>query len=212
MKISILAAFFALFLPISYAESWEGVCNSTYKKELFKPNYVFTVKQGQVGGCKSDKLAQDHGNGYAWSFSERSEVRSSNDLQPGIYEWSALVNIERNCKPALRNTIFQLHAGGYLQTPPSWIGIQKDGKFRLTRSGKTYGYVPDEPFQLKADIYLEKTKSKVDYFVNGEYLATNTHDNQGVPYKKMFMKFGVYRVNANCDITQSYKNVRLKKK
>jgi hypothetical protein len=30
------------------------------------------------------------------------------------YEWSATIDIDRDCTPALRNTFFQVYAGGYL--------------------------------------------------------------------------------------------------
>ena len=37
-----------------------------------------------------------------------------------------------------------------------------------------------------------------------------THDKNG-PYKELFLKFGTYRVNSNCDITQKYTKVRFNK-
>ena len=212
MKALIFSILIGIMTSSASAFEWQSNCGAKYEKEWFKPNYSFHVKHGEVGGCRSDHLEQNYPGYGSWKWSERAEVQSKARLGPGKYEWSATIHIDRACeKPALRNTLFQIHAGGYLVTPPSWIGIESNNRFRLTRSGQTYGKVPKEPFELLADIHIERTKVKVDYYVNGKYLATNYHFNDK-PYEKIFLKFGIYRVNSHCDITQSYKDVKFRKK
>ncbi len=56
-----------------------------------------------------------------------------------------------------------------------------------------------------------KKDVKVDYFVNDKFLISTHGKALGDGFPKIYMKFGVYRVNANCDITQTYTNVKLKK-
>ena len=49
----------------------------------------------------------------------------------GKWEWSAIIDIERDCKPAYRNTLFQVHTGGHFVNPPSWFGINSYNNFEL---------------------------------------------------------------------------------
>ena len=42
-----------------------------------------------------------------------------------------------------------------------------------------------------------------------QFIGSEKVDAKG--FTKLFIKFGVYRVNSNCNITQAYKNVSLKK-
>ena len=192
------------------AKEWKASCNSDYSNPS-KGTYIFNVKLGKRGGCSSDKVKQDWGWGNKWDWSERAEVKTKSDNMFGKYEWSAMIDIDRNCIPALRNTLFQVHAGGYMVSPPSWIGINTNNLFRTNKDRRdTAGPLPDGPFKLTAKINATRKQVDVDYFVNDKHLIS-TNSKAKRTYTDMFFKFGVYRVNARCDITQTYTNVKLKK-
>ena len=112
------------------ADTWRASCNSDYSNPN-KGTYIFHVKKGEVGGCPSDKLKQEYG-GYGWDWSERAEVKTKSNDMFGKWEWSAIIDIERDCRPAYRNTLFLVHAGGHLVNPPSWFGINSYNKFKGT--------------------------------------------------------------------------------
>ena len=213
MKSVLLATFFAFISSTSFATSWEPNCGSSYKKDFLKPNYTFYVKHGEVGGCKSDKLEQYWSPTSNWKWSERKEVMSTRRLGNGKYVWSAVIDIERNCQPAYRNTLFQLHAGEWMTPPPSFLGINQHNQFRTNHSSDSIGPVPKGPFTVRAEMSITEAKVNVDYYINGNYLVTTVGESEsGKPYKKLFMKFGVYRVNSNCDIIQKYYDVKFSKK
>ena len=128
------------------ADTWKASCGSDYSNPS-DGTYIFNVKLGEVGGCESDKVKQDWGTGNKWDWSERAEVLTRSKQMFGKWEWSAIIDIDRNCIPAMRNTLFQVHAGGYLVNPPSWIGINRFKKFRTNEGRRaTAGRVPDGPF------------------------------------------------------------------
>lgn len=199
----------ALFFSTSVsALEWKPSCNSKYKKSFLKNEYTFFVRQGEVGGCNSDKLKQVY-TGQSWDWSERAEVKSSN-ITPGKYVWSADIEIDRKCAPAYRNTLFQIHAGVYLKSPPSWIGINRYNKFRTNQSHLSVATNVPDKFNLRAEIDFTTERVLVKYFVDNKFVMETKDYNS--PYKEMFMKFGVYRVNSNCNITQIYRNVTVAKK
>jgi hypothetical protein len=186
------------------SNTWRASCNTYYSNS--GNDFIFKVKLGEIGGCRSDKVKQN-----SWDWSERSEVITKNEKMFGKWEWSATINIDRDCRPAYRNTLFQVHAGGYLVSPPSWVGINYDNEFRTNVESSTPHIVPNNPFKLTAKINATREDVKVDYFVNDQLVDSTHRYANGNGYKKMFFKFGIYRVNANCDITQTYTNVKLKK-
>lgn len=190
---------------------WTGSCGTKDYTNPSKGKYIFNVENGKVGPCKSDKVKQDHGWGNKWDWSERSEVKTNSIHMWGKWEWSAIIDIDRQCLPAQRNAIFQVHAGGWLVSPPSFIGINEWNMFRHNQKGNRKGSispVPNSPFKLTAKINATKKDVKVDYYVNDEFVtSTYAQDN----YTNVFFKFGVYRVNSNCDIKQTYTNVTLKR-
>jgi len=209
MKTLLLTGALLLATSTANAIEWKASCNSDYTNWFGK--YTFEVKKGEVGGCKSDKIKQSYPI-QSWDWSERSEVKSRGHLGLGKYVWSSTIDITRNCKPAWRNTIFQIHAGGHLTNPPSWFGINEHNQFRTVHNimyNNDSTSVPDSPFELRAEFDITKRSVKVDYYVNDKFVVS-TKDNQG-PYKDLFMKFGIYRVNANCDIKQTYTNVNFKR-
>jgi hypothetical protein len=57
--------------------------------------------------------------------------------------------------------------------------------------------------------WVEEDYIKTDYWIDGKFLGGEKVDAKG--FTKLFIKFGVYRMNSNCDITQTYKNVSLKR-
>ena len=187
------------------SNTWRASCNTYYSNS--GNDFIFKVKLGEIGGCRSDKVKQ-----HSWDWSERSEVKTRSDDMFGKWEWSATINIDRDCDPAYRNTLFQVHAGGYLVSPPSWVGINSYNKFKTNVDGSgTSQVVPNSPFKLTAKINATRKDVKVDYFVNDQFVISTHKNSLGNGYNKMFFKFGIYRVNANCDITQTYTNVKLKK-
>ena len=178
--------------------------------------YTFKVMHGEVGGCPDDtKLSnlKDKNGKPVWNFSERSEVRFSKKLKHGKYEWSATVNIDYDCKPSFRSTIVQIHSGanGVERPfgPPSYLAINYVGKFRAVRNKGTIVDVPiKEPFDVVMTIEFKKKIIKASYYVNGEHVLTEKDNSKE---KSVYVKFGVYRVNSNCNVTQTYTNVKLKK-
>lgn len=198
------------FIGNTYSD-WVGSCSTKDYTNPSKGKYIFNVKNGEVGPCKSDKVKQDNGWGTKWDWSERSEVKTNSIDMWGKWEWSATIDIDRKCQPAYRNAIFQVHADEYMKTPPSFIGINKWNMFRPPIGGKrkdSIAPVPLSPFKLTAIINATKKDVKVDYYVNDEFLtSTYTQGN----YTNIFFKFGVYRVNSNCDIKQTYTNVKLQR-
>ena len=202
------------------AVTWESSCGSKYKKEFFKPNYSFTVYKGDVGGCPSDKKPSKHG----WQFSEREEVHSKPRFyNGGKWEWSAVVNIDRACRPAQRSTIVQVHDGLHHHDggPPSFLAVNAAnhfmgayGHFKDGRSSWRGGYgdfkVPNKPFHVKMIVDWDKGNFvKTQYWIDGQFLGHEQIMDKGI--KKLYFKFGVYRVNSNCDITQTYTGVKLRK-
>lgn len=207
MKTILLTAALLLATTSVNASEWQASCNSKYSNWFGK--YTFTVKLGEVGGCKSDKKPKRYANS-GWDWSERSEVLTKNKKMFGKWEYSATIDIDRNCKPAYRNTLFQVHSGGS-GTPPSWIGINGDNKFRTNLpNGQTNFNVPLEPFELTAKIDATNKEVKVDYFVDDKFVVSTHHVAEST-YNDLFFKFGIYRVNANCDIKQTYRKVKLKR-
>ena len=141
------------------AVEWRASCKSEYSNPS-KGTYIFHVKKGEVGGCKSDKVKQRYMNDR-WDWSERAEVKTRSEDMFGQWKWSANINIDRDCRPASRNTLFQVHAGGYLTTPPSWIGITRYNKFRTNETAAgTNVTVPDKPFKITAEISATKKRCK----------------------------------------------------
>jgi|TARA_B100000780_G_scaffold182166_1_gene127825 hypothetical protein len=187
--------------------NWKASCNSRYSYS--NGTYTFKVKQGKVGGCPTDrKPIRD-----MWKFSERAEVKSNN-IGYGKYEWSATVTIERNCKPSYRSTIVQIHGGTTVATrwdgPPSFLAENYVGKFRGNRNKGTLVDVPiNEPFDVLMTVDFTKDYVNTVYYINGEHVLTEKDKYN--KSKKMFFKFGVYRVKSNCDAKQTYTNVKLKK-
>ena len=199
----ITLGFLALSTTSVKALEWKASCGSKYSNWF--GTYTFHVKQGEVGGCPSDKKAQ-----HSWKFSERSEVKSKGRIAVGKYKWTAIIDIERNCKPAYRNTLFQVHDASYMIEPPSWFGINQFNKFRTNEKRFSDIDVPTGPFELVALLDIQKRSVKVDYYVNGNFV-TSTYDTINGSYKELYLKFGSYRVNSNCDLTQTYTKVRFKR-
>ena len=115
--------------------------------------------------------------------------------------------------------MFQVHSARKGTNPPSFIGINEYNKFRTddgnVHNGKSVWNMPgnvDVPsgkFKLTAIIYHTQKSVNVDYFVNDKFVV-NTKDSSSNP-RKPYLKFGIYRVNANCDIKQTYTNVKFKR-
>ena len=213
MKTLLLTGALLLVTTTANAVEWRASCNSYYKNWFGK--YTFEVNKGEVGGCPSDSKSGDNGR---WKWSERSEVMSS-DIPKGKWEWSAVIDIDRNCKPAYRNTLFQVHDGGGKGNPPSWIGINEYNKFRTddgnVHNGKSTWHrpgdvdVPSSKFKLTAIIYHTQKSVNVDYFVNDKFVVNTKDSSYNV--EPPYLKFGIYRVNSNCTIKQTYTNVKLKR-
>jgi len=208
MKTLLLIGALLLATTTANAVEWQASCNSYYKNWFGK--YTFEVNKGEVGGCPTD--SEKHFTGR-WDWSERAEVKSREEFGYGKYEWSGTVNIDRPCKPAYRSTIVQVHGGhSTSQRPmgnPSFLATNYVGKFRGTRNKGTLVDVPiNTPFDVVAKVDFTKKYVKTSYFVNGEHVLTEM-DKQKTD--KIFFKFGVYRVNSNCTIKQTYTKVKLKR-
>ena len=218
-KLLLISALLTTLATNAQAISWESSCGSSYSKEFFKPNYSFTVRHGEVGGCPDDKLSH-----FGWEFSERQEVHSKPFFtNGGKWEWTATVNIDRACKPATRSTIVQIHGGhNTAQRPqgnPSFLAVNWHNNFRGQGGGFSNGYatwghgdtqVPNRPFHVRMVVEWTKGKYiKSQYWIDGKYLGMEQTMAKG--FSKLYFKFGVYRVNSNCDITQTYKDVKVRK-
>lgn len=186
---------------------WDSSCNSHYKK-LSSNTFKFVLEKGQIGGCPTDRLPTPQGDA---DFSERAEVNSDNVRLPnGKYIWSATIDIDRPCKPAKRNEIFQIHEGGStVNAPPSQLGIEHWNTFKTNQHFNTAKKVPDRPFDVIADIIIKRDSVKVTYFIDGEEWKTTwaPRENTG----KVYVKFGTYRINSNCTYKSTYTNVNFKR-
>ena len=220
---------FTIVLALMYttstqAQTWIASCGSkNWSKEFFKPNYNFTVRKGEVGGCDSDKTAR-----HSWQFSERQEVKQVPEIYSSSkWEWSATVDIDRSCKPAERSTIVQVHDGAkHISTgPPSFLAVNYSNHFRGQGgpfvNGSSYDNgkrdndygdfkVPNKPFHVKMIVDWKAGKSvKTQYWIDGKFLGYEDWKDNGI--ERLFFKFGVYRINSNCDINQTYTGVILRK-
>ena len=206
-KILLGLTFVTLTATSVQAVEWKASCNSDYSNPS-KGTYIFHVKKGEVGGCDSDSVHQDYGwTKFDWS--ERSEVKTKRNDLWGKWEWSATIDIDRNCIPADRNTLFQVFGGTYHKGRHNWLGINRFNQFRTNKNRRdTAGPVPDSPFKLTAKINSTRKQVDIDYFVNDNFLISY---HKKASNEKIYFKFGVYRVNSNCDITQTYTNVKLKR-
>ena len=202
----IVAGIVALFATSANAD-WKSSCGSNYDRN--GDNFSFTVEKDSIGGCPSDKKSYQYVR-YSITHSERSEVKSSRDLTPGVYLWSADIVIDRACEqPAQRNTLFQVHDGRSSGAPPSWFGINEYNSFRTHDQNYSIKPVPEKnKFNLESKITFKDKRIDVDYFVDGELVASTTGFQKG---DQMYLKFGVYRVNSKCTITQTYNNVTIRK-
>ena len=168
------------------AYTWTASCNSNYSNPS-NSTYIFDVKLGERGGCPSDKLKQEYGSN-GWDWYERAEVKTKSNDMFGKWKWSATIDIKRNCRPAYRNTLFQVHAGGNLVNPPSWFGINSYNKFKTNAEGggDTRHAVPIGSFKLTAKINATRKKVKVDYFVNDQLVTSTLEYSLGNEYDKLY--------------------------
>ena len=213
-KILLGLAFLTITATSVQALEWRASCNSEYSNPS-DGTYIFLVKKGEVGGCPNDSKSGDNGR---WKWSERSEVKSTS-IPKGKWEWSAVIDIDRNCKPAYRTTLFQIHSARKGINPPSMIAINEYNKFRTddgnVHNGKSVWNkpgnvdVPSDKFKLTAIIHHIQKSVNVDYFVNDKFVVT-TKDSNANP-SEPYLKFGIYRVNSNCDITHTYTDVKVKR-
>ena len=188
---------------------WDTSCRTNSHVRLdrryqtSKNTFEFILHKGQIGGCPTDKKPTLEGDAQ---FSERAEVNTDNVRLPnGRYIWSATIDIDRPCKPAKRNDIFQIHDGGGEGGPPSQLGIEHWNTFKTNQHYNTGKKVPNRPFNVIADIVIESKSVKVTYFIDGEEWKTTwaKRENTG----KVMVKFGSYRINSNCTIKSKYTNV-----
>jgi len=188
-------------------DRWVPSCGSKFKK-FANNSFEFTVEKGSVGGCPSDKLPTPQGDAQ---WSERAEVTTDEMRLPdGRYYWTATVEINRPCKPSKRVDFFQIHDGGTEGGPPSQLGIEKTDTFKTNQHYETSKTVPNRPFDVFADIHINGDNVTVSYAIDGKHFRT-TKARRETGTDKMYVKFGIYRINSNCTATITHSNVRLVK-
>ena len=186
---------------------WKSSCNSVFEQD--KNNYVFKLIKGVHGPCPDDELAHPEGN---YQFKERSEVKSP-VLEIGKYVWSAdIETIADELIHAKMFYIFQVHGGkntvglsfNKSSIPPSRF-IVLDGNIIVGNFSTDLDFVNN--FNLRCEIKIDKKLNIFcDYYMNDKFIGNTKDSNKGKP----FLKFGAYRWNALCDVTQIYRNVEFK--
>ena len=175
-------------------------------QRLTDNSFAFTVKQGEVGPCPSDKEPAPENSNLKWS--ERAELTSDNmRLQNGLYQWSATISVQNSCKQlAHRSEIFQVHDGGYIGAPPSNFGYNASGFFKTNPGGTLNVEMPHKSFSFLAHIEVKSKFVKVNYYVDGQLLAATEDEKENTG--KTYVKFGVYRAGSHCAVTHKYENVK----
>lgn len=188
-------------------DRWVPSCGSKFKR-LPNNSFEFMVEKGSIGGCSSDKFPTPQGDAQ---WSERAEVKTDEMRLPnGRYYWTATVDINRPCTPSKRVDFFQIHDGGKEGGPPSQLGIEKTNTFKTNQHYETSKTVPDGPFDVFADILINGDNVTVSYAIDGKHFRT-TKDRRETGTDKMYVKFGIYRINSNCTTTINHSNVRFVK-
>lgn len=207
--------------------SWTVSCKPVLKPYSFKKmgsnGFQFVLEKGDRGNCSHDHKDYWEGTKQIFAFSERQEILS---MLPGDgeYRFSATVHIQNASGPALRSTIFQIHdtgKGGARQPPATFLAVNDQGRFRLSRcdtargpkakSCKTSGVwlqsVPKKPFQLVVNFKIKNKKVWADYYINGSLLVSA----ENTIWSRPMVKIGIYRINARGRTVQTYRDVSLVK-
>lgn len=181
---------------------WHTSCSPGWIQN--NDTFEFNVKKGVVGECPGDDKPHRYG---VFKFKERQEVRSDR-LKSGIYKWSATVEtISEQLNHASHFSLFQIHSGETKGRPPHGIQV-KDGDIFIIRPridtfvGKYKGKL-----KIETNIRIKGKTVMVEYILDGTRVAELKSKGVGKP----FIKFGIYRWNAVCDVKQIYSNVRLEK-
>lgn len=170
-------------------------------------NFIFTLDQGQVGNCSTDR------NPYisdliSFQFSERQEITFP------IFRGRSVADFDFTVTgaPAQRATFFQIHDGRSSAAPPAWIGINQNWNIIFHDSlRRTYGRIaPNRTYQVQVVIDYEHPVVRSSYFLDGREIRTITStarsDFQGAYEDTLSMKIGMYRVNSQGTTTFTYEN------
>lgn len=194
-----------------------GITDSESYKKLDKDTFVFKIDVKDIGRCPSDRFPyEDAYLQFPWS--ERQEI-NTNPLGYGIYEFSALIQIETTGLNAFRNTMFQIHDFRDNGAPPSYLQVYggKSGtsnRFRLShpecrsiRCRENLPNVPKAEFKLKV-IFEHRPKILItNYFINDELIISGG----GQTNSPIYVKIGIYRILGKSSTIQTYRNVMLRK-
>ena len=200
---------------IEFKTTWEHSCHNEW---IQQGNYFeFFLKKGTPGKCIGDADSTRY-----YKFKERSEVRST-ELDQGVYEWSAnLEIISDKLFHAKYFSLFQVHGfvnsdAPHYQTinfgkPYSSLGVKHSG-FNLSSPNSSKDVPCDllkynRKHSINVRVVIGKKKVIVRYKIDDKHVGTTSADKLQSDVKP-FLKFGVYRWEANCDVTQIYKDVTL---
>ncbi len=180
--------------------SWRPSCNSIYEHN--DNNFVFKLITGVPGGCPGD----DKPLQGIYKYKERCETKS-HYLEIGSYIWSADIEIiSDKLLHAGAFYFFQIHDGRLEGHSPSNL-LVRDGEIFLNDINSTGLRFSNNIFNLRCEITIKKDKVKCAYYIDNQFICTTKKSISSKPY----VKFGGYRFNALCDVTQIYRNVNLEK-
>ena len=203
---------------IKFETIWRHSCHNEW---IQRGNYFeFFLKKGTPGKCIGDADSTRY-----YKFKERSEVRST-ELDQGVYEWSAnLEIISDTLFHAKYFSLFQVHGVILTTKPYSSLSVKHSG-FNLSSPNSSKD-VPSDLLKyngkhhINVRVVIGKKKVIVRYKIDDKHIGTTSADklqsdtldkNFHHASVKPFLKFGAYRWEANCDVTQIYKDVTLIKK
>ena len=181
---------------------WLSSGNSIWKQT--GDTFEFQCAKGQVGGCIGD----DKPMRTEYVFKERQEVQTDY-LEPGHYTWSA--DVQTHADELIHAGVFhlmQIHDGRRGGPPPANVQIIRR-KIRIcTDSGHiALPIMYTGKHHVHADIICTDKSVTVTFTIDHKHTATTT----SVTPNGVYIKFGVYRWNAVCDVRQVYTNLNFQK-
>tara|TARA_B100001057_G_C22829222_1_gene942704 strand:- start:1402 stop:1983 length:582 start_codon:yes stop_codon:yes gene_type:complete len=187
-----------MFIPDCGVQGW------IHQKDYFEFNH----KKGVVGLCEGDNTPL---NG-SYDYKERQEIKT-NILKTGKYIWSA--DVETNSDELIHAKVFhlfQIHDGRTGGRPPVAIRVTDGNIWIMTSSGDGW-YVGRYVGKLHIEAKIKITKDFViiQFAFDGQPYHKKVRGPIFVDGGGTFIKFGVYRWNAVCDVKQIYRNLRYKK-
>lgn len=165
--------------------------------------FIFKSYKGQPGSAVGDDQP-----GKEYLFKERQEARTDY-LDYGHYVWSA--DVETYADKLYHADVFylmQIHDDRPRGAPCSSVTI--DGRRLFINSDYDKKQIPQKytgKHHIETDFNYNDSSAKIKTILDHKHEVTfDTKIDGG-----LYLKFGVYRWNAVCDVKQVYTNVRFEK-